>query len=253
MNREIENPLYTRTRLAADAMYYFSAVEAYARAEAASAEIKGIEQRIAATFEKERRAYGCLEGLDTATSIAHYNFYEASSIHLVDSLHPQLEEAHAPQIAALAHVHIFCAAALEAHVNTVAERHLSRAHFEAFDKLALTGKWLFLPSVLGKQLLDPGTEPVQSVKRLSSVRNNLLHYKPVHEEWHLGKLPQFILDLRLTMEEGKRSLDGVRTAVARLAGMVSRPEPRWLRHRPSRWLTSDQHEDLVDSPPLRER
>jgi hypothetical protein len=175
--------------------------------------------------------------------------YEATSIQLVDGLQPALEGAHAPQVAALAQVHIFCSAALEGHVNIIAHGHLTRGQFQAFDKLPLYGKWMFLPSAFGNQPLDPGCEPVQSVQRLSRLRNDLIHHKPIREAWRLRELPQFVADLGLTVEQGAESLKGVYTAVARLASIMSRPKPRWLSHRPSSWLTSDANEDLGESPP----
>jgi len=133
-----------------------------------------------------------------------------------------------PYIRTVATVHLLSVACLEAHINIKAERSLTRYHFAEFDKLSLTGKWLFYPKLMGAKPFDPGREPFQSLRRLVGIRNVLVHYKERREGWRGYEVPRFIDSLGLTKTDADHSLGTAERMIRELSALQREPTPRWL-------------------------
>ena len=126
--------------------------------------------------------------------------------------------------------HVFCAMTLEAHVNNTASRHLPGSLRDAFDRLPLRDKWLFLPRLLSRDGFEPGAEPFQGFTTLVTLRNRLVHAK--------GEDLVFLLrrgaDSRALLDDGitdaENSLQVVHSMVHALAGLLGSPVPSWLEH-----------------------
>ena len=100
---------------------------------------------------------------------------------------------------------------------------------DEFDRISITGKWLFLPRLLGHDGLDPGKEPIQSLTELVKCRNLLVHYKGMEEGWRgYGDVPSFLPRLGLTHDSAKRSLECVPALVRELANILGHDPPTWL-------------------------
>jgi hypothetical protein len=133
-------------------------------------------------------------------------------------------------IRAAATAHILCAACLEAHINMQAERVLQRRDFDEFDKLAITGKWLFYPvfKEVGKRF-DPGREPYQGFQRLIKRRNALLHFKVKRvKTFNPFTVPSFVEELGLRAAATTESLSAARGMIVTLAEMEQREVPEWI-------------------------
>jgi hypothetical protein len=134
-------------------------------------------------------------------------------------------------IRTVATVHILCATCLEAHINIRAERTLTGKHFDEFDKLSLSGKWLFYSALIGGKCLDPGRQPFQSFQRLVKFRNALVHYRVKSgrsKTYDPYDVPPFVKELGLRSEAAVDSVSIVREMVAELAKIESREVPEWI-------------------------
>ena len=128
-----------------------------------------------------------------------------------------------------ASVHILCFACLEAHINVRAEEKLQGKAFNEFDKLTTTGKWLFFPKIVGAGEFEAGLQPFQSLQRLATRRNSLVHYKTRVDYRQYGfEVPNFVDELELRVPGLQNSLDAVKGMVVRLAEMEKRGLPGWL-------------------------
>ncbi len=162
---------------------------------------------------------------------------ESIAIQMVEHVHPILEEAYSKCIHEWAAVHIFCAAALEAHINSRAQALLSGKLYEEFDKLSLEGKWLVLPRLAGRETFDPGSQPYQSFAKLVRFRNRLLHHKQRPEPHQIGSAaPETLLRLGLNFESGKASLDAAIRMIKRLAELLKEPHPDWVIKNPENFF-----------------
>jgi hypothetical protein len=138
-----------------------------------------------------------------------------------------------PYIRTVATVHLLSVACLEAHINIKAERSLTGYQFTEFDKLSLTGKWLFYPKLMSVEPFDPAREPFQSFKRLVGIRNVPVHYKERREGWRGYEVPQFIDSLGLTKAGAERSLQTAERMIRELSSLQQEPIPHWLA---GRWV-----------------
>jgi hypothetical protein len=130
-------------------------------------------------------------------------------------------QSYRPVLENVAMTHLLCSAALEAHVNKRAKQKFSGRFFDDFDKLSLTGKWLFLPQILGHKTFDPGAEQFQSLERIVKWRNGLSHYKERQETWLLEKpVPGYLESLGLTIPAGEQSVKATLNLVEALAGLL---------------------------------
>jgi hypothetical protein len=130
---------------------------------------------------------------------------------------------------AAASVIIMCATCLEAHINIHAQSTLSTREFLEFDSLSLTGKWLLYPKIAGKGKFDAGSEPIQSIHRLATARNRLVHYKMRKEKRQFGyEIPGFLNELQLDAKFSREAVETVELAVQRLAAIEGRSSPEWF-------------------------
>lgn len=150
-------------------------------------------------------------------------------IQMVDADY-QIAEAFAPFLRNISHVHIFSAASLECHINARATKKLSSTEFQEFDKLSLTGKWLFSPQIVGIGQYNPGKQPFQSLIKLMKIRNKLMHYKERSENWSGMSVPRFLPELGFTNKDARVSLKAAEKMIASLAVKMGEEAPVWLKH-----------------------
>ena len=130
--------------------------------------------------------------------------------------------AYAPVLEHIAIVHLLCVNCLEATINAIGKDLMNGAMFEEFDKLSLTGKWLFLPKIRELKGFDPGKEPFQSFNRMVKFRNLLTHYRPKKEEGPAFAVPTFLASLGLTVEDADRSVKVTRKMVGDIHKQLKR-------------------------------
>lgn len=212
------------TCLVVDALYFHAARQALERAKGATKGIEKAERRWKALEAKEARI------LDKHGGDSYAAGDELESIYIqMDGAEYALGEAHAPLLKETAVVHMLCAASLEAHVNAIAGESLSAKEKGIFERLALDAKWLLLPRVLGCSVFEADRQPFQRFAKLVKLRNRLVHYKGVKEEWTMGTVPSFISKLGLTLrdaEDSIKAVDGMMRALAKKRGVEP---PTWLR------------------------
>lgn len=215
------------TVLAVDAMYFHAAKEALKRAVVATKTIDKAELRVArhqARIDRVNQQYEEDELDDSAL----YSKIEPLAIQM-ESIEYDVGAAYGPFLQHLATVHVFAAAALEAHVNIRAQELLAGRVFDLFDRLSLDAKWLFLPRLRGLAGFDPGAQPFQGFDRLIRIRNKLVHYRVQREPWRGSAVPpQFLADLGLSLEAGEGSLTTLREMAKELARQLGDREPWWL-------------------------
>ncbi len=130
--------------------------------------------------------------------------------------------AYAPVLEHIAIVHLLCANCLEATINAIGKDLLTGSMFEEFDKLSLTGKWLFLPKIRELKGFDPGKEPFQSFNRMIKFRNHLTHYRPKKEDGPAFAVPTFLASLGLTVEDAECSVKVTRKMVGDIHRQLKR-------------------------------
>ena len=211
------------TELKIDAVYFHAARRAHQEAidaqtgiEAARTHWSSLDEewdRIEASEPDPARQYDLLEPV--AVQMEHADY--------------QIGEAYGPYIKAIATVHILSTAALEAHINAVAKERLSGVDYNHMERLALEAKWLFLPRLLGVTPFDPGRQPFQGFSRTVKLRDKLVHYKGIKEEWVSGQPPAFLSDLGLTIEDSDKAISSARNMIAALSTAFGSEQPYWLR------------------------
>ena len=190
------------TTLAIDALYLRTAREAYARALAATKYISRAESTVANLNFKIRTVYepdDVDERGEPYVDVGgkYYEQIEGLAIQ-IENAEYRLGETHGPFLQSLATAHILCTASLEAHINVRAQDRLEGRLRDAFERLALDAKWLFLPRVLGLDGFDPGAEPFQSFDHLVRTRNKLVHYRVHREPWRSPGIPEFLAQIGLS-------------------------------------------------------
>jgi hypothetical protein len=130
--------------------------------------------------------------------------------------------AYAPVLEHIAIVHLLCANCLEATINAIGKDLLNGSMFEEFDKLSLTGKWLFLPKIQKLEGFDPGKDPFQSFSRMVKFRNFLTHYRPKKESGPGFAVPTFLASLGLTVEDAESSVKVTRKMVGEIHKQLKR-------------------------------
>jgi hypothetical protein len=127
----------------------------------------------------------------------------------------------APVLEHIAIVHLLCTNCLEATINAIAKDLLNGSMFDEFDKLSLTGKWLFLPRTHGIAGFDPGKEPFQSFNRMVKFRNSLTHYRPKKERFAFA-VPTFLVGLGLSVTDAESSVKVTRKMVGDIHEQLNR-------------------------------
>jgi hypothetical protein len=215
------------TVLAVDAMYFHAARQAFKQAGEATKAIEKAELRVArhqAKIDRVNQQHADDE-IDDST---HYNKLEPLAIQM-ESVEYGVGVAYGPFLQHLATVHVFSAAALEAHINIRGQELLAGRMWDLFERLSLDAKWLFLPRLRGLPGLEPGAQPFQGFDRLIKVRNKLVHYRVQREPWRGSAVPpQFLEELGLSVEAAEQSLATVRNMAKELARLLGDREPWWL-------------------------
>ena len=201
-----------------DALYYGAARASLERARASVTRIQAVEKELTSLLEREQQAK---KEEDERT-------LESLAIQLVDGLDYEMCDAYSPYVEGIALTHILACACLEAHINLRAKAVLSGQRLEHFDRLALKGKWLLLPSLVGKPGLDPSREPFQSFDELVGYRDKLVHAKPKVEPWEIARPPAFLLSLGLAIDLGEKSLATASAMLRELSRQLGEDEPEWL-------------------------
>lgn len=159
---------------------------------------------------------------------AQYARIERLSIQLND-LEYQLASQRGRMLQSIGPVHILSSACLEAHINARAQDVLLAAHYRAFERLALDGKWLLFPKLASGGEFDPGAEPFQTFAKMLRWRNALVHYKQRREQtygWY--EPPRFLDDLGLTLENAERAFATTADMIVHLAKKLGGDVPQWV-------------------------
>ncbi len=208
-------------------MYFCAARDAFSQAE-------GCERNIARARQRVERLQGRIDDLTSAPDgdeeeacHRHYDKLEPLCIQMEDEEY-HLGEAYAPMLQNLATVHILSAASAEAHINIQAQGSLRGREWDAFERLAVDTKWLFLPKLLGIPGFDPGKQPWQGFDSLLHFRNKLAHYRTRKEPFAGPGIPEFVVELGLTLESGKRSVEAVGGMIDKLSQQLGQDPPYWL-------------------------
>lgn len=215
------------TSLAVDAMYFHAARQAFKDAEESTKAVEKAELRASrhrTKFDRVNQQYE--DGkIDDST---RYDKIERLAIQMED-IDYEVGAAYGPFLQHLATVHVFSAAALEAHINLRGQELLEGRVWDSFERLSLDAKWLFLPRLRDLHGFDPGAQPFQDFDQLIKFRNKLVHYKIQREPW-LGSAgpPEFVGELGLSLEQTEQSLASVRSMAKELARQLGESEPRWL-------------------------
>jgi hypothetical protein len=209
--------------LRVDLMYFSAARRCHEQAKSAmpvaEAEAKRLEVLWKKSVEIENRPYP--NDREEENSFDYSTEMERISI-AIENQGQSVGFAYAPILENIAMTHLLCGACLEAHINQKAEQLLSSREFEDFDRMTITGKWLFLPKILGHAGFDPGNEPFQSFDQLIKWRNKLAHYKELRESWSMRyPVPEFLTKLGLTVPQAEKSHQATRAIVHALARQLN--------------------------------
>jgi hypothetical protein len=224
----------TRYQLYIDAMFYLNAKTNYALASEAL--------RVANTATTKLR------------SIGSYKDYVAND--LGDEIDPEFEDkeleeikeqedvlygAYTQYVQSVITTHVFCAAALEAHINSRAADALTGKLYNSFDKLSLEGKWLILPKMLGIVGFDPGKQPIQGFSVLITVRNSFVHHKASTNKGFYSRGPVLKFAKGLDIESVGKSISVAEAMISQLAQMLGEPYPWWLSKESESFMKFDKH------------
>lgn len=162
--------------------------------------------------------------------------FSKEEIKYVEDLKDKAKEAFSRVLQSTATTHMFCVAALEAHINKIASSYIKAKMFDHYEKLSIEGKWLLLPQLLGKRGFEPGHQPFQDFSHLIKTRNVLVHYKG-------KKIPGFYADstdlykpLGLTVEEAHTSVEATKKMIVRLAEIMELAPPKWIQDTAAEYL-----------------
>jgi hypothetical protein len=198
------------TLLDVDLMYYFGAKRNLAAAKAAWPEVeKHLKTHQDAAPEFDRASADFQQDQEK-----HQRAFERICIHL-ENVDVRVGMAMAPVLEHLAITHMLCASCLEAHINQHARDVLAGKEYDDFDKISLTGKWRFLPKLLGKPGFESGAEPFQSFDRLVGWRRR--------EEWNSKPIPDFREKLGLTIKQGEAAVAATRSMLEELGTQLGKP------------------------------
>ena len=224
--KPLHRPWTLISTLAADAMYFQAAREAFSQASQSTRYIDRARRKVEDLQQKIDDVSRMPDDGEEGRSLNH-NKLESLSIQM-EGAEYRLGEAYGPMLQNLAAVHILCVAAVEAHVNIQAQAHLKGRNWAAFERLQVEAKWLFLPKLIGLAGFDPGKQPFQAFDSLLHTRNKLVHYRVHKEPWGSPGVPEFLTALGLSFECGEQSLAAVQGMVTMLAQQLKQDPPYWL-------------------------
>ena len=215
--------------LAADAMYFQAARNALSRAAAQVRRIDRAKARVDSLQGKIDVFSQSPDGeRDDRVAFRNYSKLEPLCIQM-EGAEYQLGQAYGPMLYDLATTHILCVACAEAHINVQAQGRLHGRDWDAFERLPIDAKWIFLPKLLTLPGFDPGKEPFQGFDMLLRTPNRLAHFRLQKEPWQSGGVvPEFVERLGLTLESAGSSLRSVDWMTTELARQLGQQRPYWL-------------------------
>lgn len=103
---------------------------------------------------------------------------------------------------------------LEAYVNDIANVILNGKALEEFQKLSITGKWIFIQDLAQiKNKLLPGHHPLQDFIELNKERNKLVHFKGLKKDLQLLEIPNYLDELKLSPKDCNRNIEAVKNLI----------------------------------------
>lgn len=227
-----ENKIQFFSTLSVDAMFFHSAVNNLAEATKNKAEADSANEELRSLpWLNEYEAWDSGDEIDISFSDEQATY--------VEDLKVKAKETSSRFLQATAATHMFCVAALEAHINKIASSTMKSRIFDQYEKLSIEGKWLLLPQLLGKAGFDPGHQPFQNFSRLIKTRNVLVHYKG-------KKIPGFFADstdlykpLGLTVEEANISVEATKQMILKLAEIMEHIPPKWIQSTAAEYLNME--------------
>ena len=224
-----------------DAMFFHSAVNSLTEAESQKTVAEDMKSKLLSIpYLREYETWDLDDEIDVR--------FSKEEVDLVEDLKAKARISSSKFLQAAATTHIFCVAALEAHVNKTASKLLESKTFEHFEKLSIEGKWMILPQLLGKERLKTGHQPFQDFAALIKIRNKLVHYKG-------KKIPYFAADpgdvygpLGLSVEAAAKSLEATKNMIRVQAEILGREIPKWIEDNISDYLNVEIHIGNVKTP-----
>jgi len=162
--------------------------------------------------------------------------FSNEQVTLVEDLKSTAKEASSRSLQAAATTHMFCIAALEAHINKIASSCMKSKMFDHYEKLPIEGKWLLLPQLLGKTGFDPGQQPFQDFSHLIKIRNALVHYKGKKVAGFYADSADLYKPLGLTVEEATTSVEATKKMIIKLAEIMAHDAPNWIQDTAAEYL-----------------
>jgi hypothetical protein len=193
-------------------------VNAYMQIKQGEKEFKRLEKEIVkyhASYKRRAKKFG-IESEDFIT----YQLHKLRDI----------EVYYEPVVRNFATAKILLSCCAEAYVNEVANSVLTGSKFDEFDKLSLSGKWIFIQDIMKlKKLITVDKNPLQGFVQLIKERNKLVHFKGRKKELQLLEIPNYLEDFNLTPSDCNRNLENVRELIMRFSlNWIGSYGPDWL-------------------------
>jgi hypothetical protein len=217
----VDFPLLESTLLL-DAMCFYNAKKANERAVAYLGDIQESETK---WFEKDEAWKKGNE--KSILSQKQFENLERIAIQLENSDY-EIGQSYSRQLMEIATVILFTCATLEAYINNLAKEKLGKHEYDVFDKLSLEGKWLFFPKYIGAQTFNISKKPYQDFESIIAKRNKLVHYKKSKETWIPGKVPLFLNQLGLTLDDSNNAIEMVIAMISSISNALSIDVPFWI-------------------------
>lgn len=126
----------------------------------------------------------------------------------------ELEIHYEPVVRYFSTVKILLVCCAETFVNELAAVALKGKSLEEFDKLSITGKWIFIQLLLKiEEPLEVGKKPFQDFTELVKERNKLVHFKGSKKSIDTFEIPTYIFDLKLTIKDCRKNLKSVKDLI----------------------------------------
>lgn len=119
----------------------------------------------------------------------------------------------------------FIAFALEASINEFIFEHCKKES-HALERMSTPDKWLIIPRLFNNRDWDFGNEPLQSIKKIFSIRDVLVHYKPAWKEMRDEdySIPRIKISFDLVREHYRQAIK----AMQGIYGKCGLDIPDWL-------------------------
>lgn len=146
-----------------------------------------------------------------------------------------IEVFYEPVIKHFSTAKILLVCCVETYINEVMSISLKGRSFDEFDKLSITGKWIFSQELLRHEKKIPlNRNPFQDFAKLIAERNKLVHFKGVSKSLKRLEIPNYIQDLKLTPEDCLRNVKAVKDLIREFS-------LNWTGSSGPDWLDKDEH------------